>query len=228
MEDRFFELGQAMFERQRQITIIEEHGVAQAGADNAFVARDDDVAAIGCHGVGCDDEVWRQLARAIAQAEALLVGADRGDNDFLWQLEEVIIETAHHHDGPFHKTRYFFQQALIGDYRQALSEGEMLGIGADDVLAAVDIEHYLGAFQRLNIIVEAADRDGGGRQEAVAKGGLARLDRARCEGHDHGLFGVAAEGCCYGAQGAHPVEAARAPAHGLGPGEVGQHSGENV
>ena len=56
---------------------------------------------------------------------------------------------------------------------EPLGEGEVLGLGADDLLAAVEIEHDPGLLERLHVVVEAPHPDGAGREEAVAIGGLA-------------------------------------------------------
>ncbi len=178
MEHRLFQLGQAMLERQRQVAIVEEHGIAQARTDDALIAGHDDGAAVGGDGIGGDDEVRRQLAGRIAQAEALLVGPDGRDDDLLGQGEEIGIECAHHDDRPLDQARHFFEQAFIGNDAQALGESQVLGIGADDVLAAVDVEHDLGAFQRLDIVVEPAHADRVGSEEAVSERGLPRLQFA--------------------------------------------------
>ena len=101
-------------------------------------------AAIARDVVGGEDEIGRQLARRIAQAEAFLVGADGGDDHFLGHFEEARVERAHHHHRPFDEAGDFLEQALVVDDGQPLREGEVVGVGADDVLAAVDIEHDLG------------------------------------------------------------------------------------
>ena len=55
---------------------------------------------------------------------------------------------AHHHHRPFDEAGDFLEQALVGDDGQALREGEVVGVGADDVLAAVEVEHDLGLLER--------------------------------------------------------------------------------
>ena len=98
-------------------------------------------------------------AALIAQHEAFLVGADGGADHFGRQVEERRLEFAHQHDRPFDQARDFLEQALVLDQRQPLREGEVLGIGEDDRLAPVGVEHDLGLVQSVDIIVEAADME---------------------------------------------------------------------
>ncbi len=108
------------------------------------------------------------LPDAVAQAEALLVGADGGDDHFLGHFEEGRVERAHHHHRPLDEAGDFLEQALVVDDAQPLREGEVVGIGADDLLAPVDIEHDLGLFERLHVVVEALHPD---RRRARGSGG---------------------------------------------------------
>ena len=66
------------------------------------------------------------------------------------------IERPHHHHRPLDEAGDLLEQAFVVDHRQPLREGEVVGIGADDLLAPVDIEHDAGLFQRLHVVVEAA------------------------------------------------------------------------
>ena len=159
VEDRLLELGQAVLERQLEVGLVEELRIAQAGADDALIAGDDRGAAIGRDVVGGQQEFVGELALAVAQAEAFLVGADGGDDHFLGHREEALVERAHHHHRPFDEAGDFLEQPVVVDDRQALREGEMLGVGLDDVLAAVEIEHDLGLLERRHVIVEAAHLD---------------------------------------------------------------------
>ncbi len=114
------------------------------------------------------------------------------------------------------------------DDAEALREGEVVGVGADDVLAAVEVEHDPGLLQRRDVIVEAADADRRGGEEAVAVGGLAALDGVGLERDDDGLVVVGAEGRGDGADRPHPGEAAMAPLHRLGPGEIGDDARQDI
>src|SRR5690606_18119956 len=61
VEHGLFELGQAMFERQGKVAIVEEGGVAQPGTNDALVAGDDHGPIVGGEGIGGDDEIGREL-----------------------------------------------------------------------------------------------------------------------------------------------------------------------
>ena len=67
------------------------------------------------------------------------------------------LEFAHQHDRPFDEARDLFEQALVLDELEPLREGEALGVGEDDRLAPLGVEHDLGLLQRVDIVVEAAD-----------------------------------------------------------------------
>ena len=62
--------------------------------------------------------------------------------------EESLVERAHQHHRPFDEAGDLLEQALVLDQLEALREGEVLGVGEDDVLAAVGVEHDLGLLQR--------------------------------------------------------------------------------
>ena len=208
-----------MLERQLQVGLVEEFRIGQAGADDPLVAGHDGVAAIGGDVVGGQQEAVGQLALGIAQAEAFLVGADGGDDRLFRHGEEILVEGAHHDDRPFDEAGDFLEQALIGDDGETVREGEVVGVGADDVLAAVEVEHDLGLFEGGRIIVEAADPDRRRSEEAVTESGLAGLDGVGGEGDHHRVFVLAAESGGDGADGTHPGQPAMAPLHRLRPGE---------
>ena len=227
VEHRFLELGQAMLERQLQVGLVEEFCVAEAGADDALVAGNDQRAAIGRKVVGGQEELVGELALAVAQVEAFLVGADGGDDRLFRDGEKTLLEAADHHHGPFDEAGDLFEEALVGNDGQALREGEVVGLGADDVLPAVEIEHHLGALERGDVVVEAADLDGFGGEEAVAIGGLPGRHGVDSEGDHHRVFGVGAKGRGDGAERPHPGQPAMAPLHRLGPGEIGDGLAED-
>ena len=93
------------------------------------------------------------------QHEAFLIGADGGADHFGRQVEERRLEFAHQHDRPFDQPRDFLEQAFVLDQRQPLGEGEILGVGEDDRLAPVGVEHDLRFLQRVDVIVVAAHMD---------------------------------------------------------------------
>ena len=99
---------------------------------------------------------------AFAQHEAFLVGADGRADDFGRQVEERRLEFAHQHDRPFDEARDLLKQAFVLDQRQPLREGEVLGVGENDRLAPVGVEHDLRLLQRVDVIVVAADMESAG------------------------------------------------------------------
>ena len=65
------------------------------------------------------------------EREAFLVVLDGGDDDFRRHAQEILVELAHQHHGPFDEARHFLQQAFILDHFEALREGEIFRFGAD-------------------------------------------------------------------------------------------------
>ncbi len=74
-------------------------------------------------------------------------------------LQEILVELAHQHDGPFDEARHFLQQAFILDHFEALGEGEILGFGTDGFGAHIRIDDDVGLVEFLRIVLEAADFD---------------------------------------------------------------------
>jgi hypothetical protein len=118
-----------------------------------------------------------------------------------------------------------------------LRECQLFGIGENDVLAGLRIEHHLGGLELRLVILEAADIDRRRRHEAMAIGDLPGLDAVDGELHDIRLFGIDAEGRDDGVQRPHPLQRAgsrraRAPAHRFRPRKRAhdhrQHIGEHV
>ena len=71
------------------------------------------------------------------------------------------------------------KQAFVFDERQPLGESEVFGIGEDDRLAPVGVEHDLRFLKRVNIIFEAADMERLRRHEAMAPGHAPGLEPVR-------------------------------------------------
>ena len=164
----------------------------------------------------------------LSQHKAFLVGADGGADRLAGDVEEALLEGAHQHDRPFDQPRDLLQQPLILDQLEPGREGEVPGVGQDDLLAAVGVEHDLGPLQARDVIVEALDRDRPRRMEAVAIGDVAGLDAVDLEGHHLGVLGLGAEGAEDRMQRADPAQRAGlgrglAPAHRLRPGEGPDH-----
>ena len=95
----------------------------------------------------------------IADHKTLLVVADGGADHFARDRQEFRIERAHQHHGPFDEAGNLVEQHLVLDQFKALREGELLGVGEDDVLAGLRIEHDFGGLQFGLVILEAAHLD---------------------------------------------------------------------
>ena len=152
----------------------------------------------------------RAAGRRLRKHEAFLIGADGGADDFGRQVEERRLELAHQHDRPFDQARNFLKQAFVLDQRQPLRESKVFGIGEDDRLAAVGVEHDLRLLQRVDIVVEAADMNWLGRHEAVAPGHVAGRNSVDLERDDFRRLVLGRERAHDAAQRAHPAEARRA------------------
>ena len=144
---------------------------------------------------------WR-----LPQHEAFLIGADGGADDFGRQVEERRLELAHQHDRPFDQARDFLKQAFVLDERQPLSEGEVFGVGEDDRLAPVGVEHDLRFLQRVDVIVEAADMNWLRRHEAVAPGHVAGRNPVDLERDDFRRLVLGRERANDATQRAHPAQ----------------------
>ncbi len=149
--------------------------VGEARAHDAPVAGRDRRAAIGSDQVRDQDEFIGEFPGAVPEHETFLIGADGGANDFGRKIEERRLELAHEHDRPFDQARDFLEQTLVLNKRQPLGEGELFGIGEDDRLAPVGVEHDLRLVQRVNIIVVTANMNRLRRHEAMAPGHVARF-----------------------------------------------------
>ena len=211
------------------VRLPEMQRVREARAHHPLIAGHDGLAAIGRDLVGHQKEAVREIAVAIAQHEALLVGADRGADHLARNGEEGRVEGAHQHGGPFHKPGHLIEQALILDQLQPLGEGEVAGLVGDQRLAPLGIEHDMGGFEPGDIIIQPAHADGlPVRQEAMAEGDIAGADAVHLEGDDLRLPGFRPEAAQDGMQRAHPAQAGprsrgRAPAHGFRPGKGAHH-----
>ncbi len=150
------------------VGVPEIERVRQARAHDLSVAARDLGAMVGRLDVGDHQEVVRQaVLPAAARDEALLVGAD-GQLDHLGgNLEERLLERADQHDGPFDEARHLLQQPLVRDHLQPLREGEIVGVGADDLLPALGVEHDIGLLELADIVLEAPHLELGRRMEAM-------------------------------------------------------------
>ena len=133
--------------------------VGEARAHDAPVARRDRRAAVARDKVRDEDEFVGEVAVGVLEHKAFLVGPDRGPDHFRRNVEERRLEFAHQHDRPFDEACDLFEQTLVFDELEPLREGEAFGVGEDDRLASVGVEHDLGLLQRVGIVVVAADCD---------------------------------------------------------------------
>ena len=136
----------------------------------------------------------RRVGAGLAQHEALLVGPDGGADGLGRDVEEGFVEGAHQHHGPFDEAGDLLQQPLVLDEFEAAREGEVAGVVQDDVLAPLRRRARPWRAPGPDVIVEAADLDGLGRQEAVAVGGGAGRDPVDRERHHVGRLGLGPEG----------------------------------
>ena len=169
----------------------------------------------------------------IAQHEAFLVVADGGADDLGRDGEKRLVERTHQHDRPFDQPGHLGQQAGILHQLVALGEGEVLGVGQDDLPAPLRVEHDLGLFELGGVVLEPAHLERLRRHEAVAARLVAGRDAVDREGDDVGVFGLRPEGGDDGMQRPHPAERAGlgralAPPHRLRPGERPHHLGHEL
>ncbi len=129
----------------------------------------------------------------IADDKAFHVVADRGTDHLARDRQKFLLERSHCHHRPFDQSRHFIEQRLVLDQLKALRECELPGIGLNNVLAALRLQHDLRRLKFCLIILEAAHLDRRRRHEAVAKGGLARLDAVDGQFHHIRLFVFHAE-----------------------------------
>ena len=183
----------------------------------------------GRHKAGHDGRGRRRLAKH----ETFLVGADGGADHFGRQVEERGLEFAHQHDRPFDEAGDLLQEAIILDELEPAGEGEVLGVGEDDRLAAVGVEHHLGLPQRVDVIVETADMDRPGRHETMAPGHIAGLDAVDLERDDLGSVVRNGERADDPAQGPDPAQRVGlrrrcAPAHRFRPRKRADDRGDDL
>ena len=98
LEDHFIEAIDVGIQRQLQVLVVEELRVVEAGGHHALVAVDDGVL-VGRVAVGDDDELVGELAIGVVQREVALVHEHGVDDDLLGNLQELLVEGAHHGRG---------------------------------------------------------------------------------------------------------------------------------
>ncbi len=175
----------------------------------------------------------RGMRRGLPQDKALLVRPDRRADHLGRNVEERRLEFAHQHDRPFDEARNLLEQALVFDELEPLREGEAPGVGENDRLAAVGVEHDPGLLQRLGIGVVVARHDRLGRHEAMAPGHVAGGEPVDVERDDLGDVVRRRERAEDPAQGTHPAQGVGlrrpgAPAHRFRPGEDANDGGNDL
>ena len=236
------EPGEALVERlfgpvlvvgqRREVGQPEVARVGEPRAHDAPVAGRNRRAAVAGDEIRDEDETVGELAVGVLQHEAFLVGADRRADHFGGNVEERRLEFAHQHDRPFDEAGDLFEQPLVLDEFEPLREGEAPGVGEDNRLAAIGVEHDLGLLQSVRVVVESAHGDRRRRHEAMARGHIAGRDPVDVELDDLGGVMRRSERAEDAAQRAYPAQRVRlrrgcAPAHRLRPGEGANDRGDD-
>ena len=224
MEGDRVELPRPVLQLHLAVLVPEELGIGKTRGDDLVVAGDDGLAAVAGDHVGDQQiAIGQTSGPRVAQAEAFLVVLDRGDDHLGRHGEEALVEASHEHHGPFDQARHFLQEALVLDHLEALREGEVAGLGADRLGAGVGVNDHEVLVELLGIVFEAADLDPLAAHESVATGDIAARNAIDREWHH-----LAIEGADDRMKRAHPAQVSRTPAHGLGPGELADHVGQNL
>ena len=95
------------------VFLEEEHGVAQPGPQDAFVALPNNVGIAGQRIINCD-EMGHQLAAAIPQGEIPLVLPHRGDEHVIRQSQELFLEIPQSEVWVFNEKGILLQQLRVG------------------------------------------------------------------------------------------------------------------
>jgi hypothetical protein len=172
------------------------NGVGQARTHHLGIAVRDFRTAVPGLDIGDQNEAVGEVFGLTLRAgdETFLVSADRQPHDFRRDVEEFLLELAHQHDRPFDQPRHFVEQPLVGDDIQPGGEGEVGGVGLDDLLAALGIEHDPGRLQSRDIVVKAAHGDGVRRVEAVTIGDVGGAEPVDLEVDHYRFLRLRAEG----------------------------------
>ena len=207
--------------------------VGQPRPHDSPVARRNRLAPVAGDQVRHQQETVGQPPLRVAQDKAFLVGADRRADHLGRDRQILPLELAHQHDRPFDQPRDFVEQPLVLDQVEPMRQRQRFGVGQDDRLAPLGVEHHARALQRGNIILETAHLDRPRREKTMAVGDIARGDPIERERHDIGRLMRTAEGAENCAQRPHPAQRVgpgrtRAPAHRFLPGERAQDRRQNL
>ena len=211
--------GQALVLRHAQVVLPEELRIRQAGGQHLLVARKDGGAVVRRLDVGDGDELLDPAGGGVLHGKELLVFLHGGLQHLRRQPEEGVGDVAHQHDWPFHEARDLRQKALVLDNFKALGKGHVGGIVPDVLGAFPGRKDHVRALQFRGVIVEGGDLERRAAHEAVALRGAAGADAVDFQ-VDHVFAALVAHHAEDAVQGAHPAQAARAPAHRLGPREA--------
>ena len=107
------QLGQTAFQSRFLVLLVEELGIRQARAQDAFVALDDVRRVFGLQ-VGDQQEAVHQLAVLVEQREVFLVLLHGQNQTFLRHGEEMFFKTGFQNNGVFDQRGHFVQQGFIG------------------------------------------------------------------------------------------------------------------
>lgn len=198
------------FERLLLVLLEEELGVGEARANHLLVTADDVLRRLALD-VGDGDEARQQLAVGVQQAEVFLVVLHGGDQGFLRDLEEALLEGADQRHRPLDQCSHFVEQARRHD-GAALLLGGQFGHALGDQLAALgEIGQHMSAAQVFQIRCRAGNTHIVRIVEAVATGFAPGF-----LGEDLALDHIVAEQHHQPLGRTHELLAASCPAHPLG------------
>ena len=168
MEHAFFEL--FGFGRQRRLTVFvpEESGVGQAGAQHAFVARDDFRAVVRRFHIGDNDEARRHFAVFVGHAKIFLIRAHGGNQNFLRDGHEIVVDFAHQRNGVFRQSRDFVQQAVVFQQFVARFFCQSVRFFGNDLTAFGGIDNHKSVADFLFVVRKVLDRKFRGGKESMS------------------------------------------------------------
>ena len=105
--------GNTGFQASLTVEVPEVPSICEAGAEHAFVARDDDRAVVIRLDVGDEGEPRCGSPVRRSQRKIALVDAHRDLHDLGRQVHVLIRDAAEVGDGPFHQARDFLEQPRI-------------------------------------------------------------------------------------------------------------------
>ena len=214
-----------------QVVLPEELGIGQPCGQHLLVARQNGRAVIGGFAVGDGDEPLDAARLGVLHRKEFLMLAHTGLQHLWRQVQILGPDLAHQHHGPFDQPCDLGQQAAILDHFQPGGKRLVGGVLPDRLGPFGSVKDDMPRLQRALILIEGGDSERAGRHETVPFGAVAGLDPVHVHFHDAGLARVVGQDTENRVQRPHPTQAARAPAHGFGPGEIAddacQHLGHD-